>query len=234
MIWGEAWTIAGFLVGAGVFLLEARRRRLATEGFGWLALAGLCGGVLGAKLGEWGLNHADVLASHPTAFLNPQSGGRTIIGGVLGGWLCVEIVKRRLGIKRSTGDLFALALPAGEAVGRIGCYFNGCCFGVRCDLPWAIYGHGAWRQPSQFYLSAGALALFALLYAMRGKLPEGDLFKLYLIGFGASRFVLEFARERSVGLGGLSTAQWVCLGLAGCGGVLLSRRRAAPAQLSAA
>jgi phosphatidylglycerol:prolipoprotein diacylglycerol transferase len=209
---GSLLTVLAYATGAFVFFLAARGRGLVTEGMGRVALAGLCGGVVGAKLTEWVLVHGSVVAAHPGALLDPRLGGRTILGGVVVGWGAVEVAKRRLGIRRSTGDLFALALPAGEAVGRIGCFFNGCCYGVPSTVAWAVYQHGAWRHPTQLYASLFAAALFGVLLAMRGRMPrEGDLFRLYLVLFGAGRFGLEFLRERTVAFGGLSLAQWVCL-----------------------
>ena len=179
---------------------------------GYVALAGLVGGVVGAKLTEWVLVNYHTFAAHPTAMLDPRLGGRTLIGGLVVGWMAVEIAKWRLGIKRSTGDMFALALPAGEAFGRIGCFFNDCCYGTPSNVAWAVHQHGAWRHPTQLYSSAVAVVLFAALFALRDKMPrEGDLFRLYLVLFGVSRFALEFLRERNVSFGGLSLAQWVCL-----------------------
>jgi phosphatidylglycerol:prolipoprotein diacylglycerol transferase len=211
---GTLFTALGYLVGALAFYLAARQRRLATEGIGQVALAGLCGGVLGAKVTEWALTRGSGLVSHPAAFLDPRLGGRTLIGGILVGWIAVEVAKRRLGIRRSTGDLFALALPAGEAVGRIGCFFNGCCCGVASHVPWAVHQHGDWRHPTQLYSSFVAVGLFALLLASRDRMPrEGDLFRLYLVLYGAGRFMLEFLRERTPAFGGLSLAQWICLEL---------------------
>jgi phosphatidylglycerol---prolipoprotein diacylglyceryl transferase len=233
MTLGSAITAAGYLVGVLVFYLAARQRRLATEGIRHVALAGLCGGVVGAKLTEWGLAHWQTLTSHPAAMLDPRLGGRTIIGGVLAGWLAVEIAKWRLGIQRSTGDLFALALPAGEVVGRIGCFFNGCCYGVPSHVPWAVYQHGAWRHPAQLYSALAATAIFGTLLALRDRMPrEGDLFKLYLVLYGISRFGLEFLRERNLAFGGLSLAQWVCVEIAVVASVALavSRRHTAAAR----
>jgi phosphatidylglycerol---prolipoprotein diacylglyceryl transferase len=206
------FTALGYLAGALVFYLAARRQRRVTEGMAWVALAGLCGGVLGAKVTEWALTQGPGFVAHPATFLDPRLGGRALIGGILFGWAAVEVAKRRLGIRRSTGDLFALALPAGEAVGRIGCFFNGCCYGVATSLPWAVHQHGAWRHPTQLYASVIAVGLFAALLAARDRLPrEGDLFRLYLALYGASRFLLEFLRERTPVFGGLSLAQWICL-----------------------
>lgn len=223
---GAFLTTAAYVVGALVFYLAARQRRLATEGMGWLAVAGLCGGIVGAKLTEWVLMHPMLLASQPLAFLNPALGGRTLIGGVLVGWLCVEIAKWRLRIRRSTGDLFALALPAGEAVGRIGCFFNGCCFGVPTSFALAVWQHDAWRHPTQLYLAFVAAVIFFALWQLRNRRQrEGDLFKLYLVLWGGSRFVIEFLRQRDVAAGALSMAQWVCVALVATIMTLIWRRR---------
>lgn len=226
---GEFFTFSGFAVGALVFVFAAREKRLATPGIGWVALAGFLGGAFGAKLTEWIVSNPALLSSAPNAILNPQSGGRTFIGGVLCGWIAVEIAKWKLGIKRSTGDLFALALPAGEAIGRLGCHFNTCCFGIPSTLAGAIFQHGEWRFPSQLLSSLVAFAIFAVLFSKRKTMVrEGDLFRWYLLLYGASRFAIEFTRERHIALGGLSVAQWVCLEIAISGALALwlARRKA--------
>ncbi len=209
---GEFWTLLGYLTGTLVLWVEARRRRLATTGVRIVALCGVVGGVLGARLSQWVLESSGVLAAHPTAFLDPRNGGKSLIGGLVFGVLSVEIAKRRLGIRRSTGDLWALALPAGEAVGRIGCALNGCCFGTRFDGAGAIFQHGAWRHPTQFYSALAAALIFGILFRLRDKLPrEGDLFRLYLLLYGAARFGIEWFRERHFVFASLSTVQIICL-----------------------
>lgn len=225
---GSLITGFGYGVGAVVFLLAARRRRLATEGIGYVALAGLVGGVLGAKVTQWALVQWPAFAAPPAALLIPWLGGRTMIGGVLTGWLAVEAAKWRLGIRRSTGDLFALALPAGEAVGRIGCFFNECCCGTGASVAWSVFQQGKWRHPAQLYAAAVALLIFGTLWTARDRMPrEGDLFRLYLVLFGVGRFSVELVRERSAAFGGLSLAQWVSLELAlfGAAALVLSYRR---------
>ena len=94
-----------YLTGALAFWLLARRRRLATEGIAWVATAGLVGGLVGANVGQW---------------LITGSAGKSVLGGWLGGWLAVWATKKSLGLKRPTGDLFAVALMAGECIGRWG------------------------------------------------------------------------------------------------------------------
>jgi phosphatidylglycerol:prolipoprotein diacylglycerol transferase len=202
---GEFFTLLGYLTGALIFYLAARGKKLATEGMGYVALAGLCGGVIGARIGA--------LLSTPGAALTfPGGNGKALLGGLFGGWLAVELCKKQLGLTRSTGDLWALALPAGEAVGRIGCYLNGCCYGSVCTAPWAVYQQGAWRHPAQLYASFIAALIFVALLSLRTKLSrEGDLFRAWMLLFAAGRFVLEFYRERPSLFFGLSLAQWLCL-----------------------
>lgn len=212
---GEFWTFLGYATGGLVLTLAARRQRLATDGLRLVALCGVLGGVIGARLTEWTLGAARILSDHPAAFLDPRNGGKSLVGGLFCGWLCVELAKWRLGIKRSTGDLWALALPAGEVVGRIGCLLNGCCFGTAFSGAWSIHQHDAWRHPAQIYSALSAALLFFLLWNLRDKLPrEGDLFRLYLLLFGLSRFCIEFYREREMAFGQFSLVQLVCLATA--------------------
>ena len=231
MTTGEIFTALAYVGGAVVFFVAARQRRLATEGMKLVALWGVVGGVFGARIAAW----LSTPGADAAALAAP--GGRALIGGLLGGWLFVEIAKKRLGIRRSTGDLWALALPAGETIGRIGCYFNGCCYGTRCDaarVPWAIYQHGAWRHPAQLYASLIAATIFVVLWNLRAKMRrEGDLFRLYLLLFAVGRFVLEFFRESSALVGPLSLAQLICLEIAASALIWnwISRRKNRATQL---
>jgi phosphatidylglycerol:prolipoprotein diacylglycerol transferase len=227
MTLGEFITALGYATGLAVYLYVAKRRKLLTQGMAIIAYWALFGGFLGAKLGEF-LAEGWPISISPLTIFDATVGGRAILGGLLGGWLAVYIAKRRMGIVRSTGDLFAYALPAGEAVGRIGCYFNGCCYGKATSFPIAIYQHGAWRHPTQLYSSACALATLAVVFAVRKHVrKEGDLFKVYLLLFGATRFAIEFLREGKPVWLGLTAMQFLCLELViFCGlGLVISVRR---------
>src|SRR5262249_12844393 len=160
--------------------LEARRRGWETERLLWVAVWGLVGGVLGARLVEWA-QHGELLRRNPLLLLDPAVGGRTVLGGIAAGYLAGGAARPRLRIHPRTGHAFALALPAGEAVGRLGCFFSGCCYGRESLLPWAVWQHGALRHPAQLYSAFFCLALFALLWPLRRRpWPEGRLFSLYL------------------------------------------------------
>lgn len=188
----------GYLTGLIAFWLMARRRRLATQGVFQLLAAGLIGGLVFANLAQW---------------IFAGTAGKTVLGAIAGGYLCVALYKRRLGIRRPLGDLFAIALTAGEAVGRWGCFFGGCCYGRICThLPWAVWQHDAWRHPTQAYLSLASLAILLILLAVeRLRPPENTLFFLQGLLYCVARFLIEFLRDSPRLLGHLSSAQWACL-----------------------
>ena len=174
---------AGYLTGLIAFVWMARRRGMATEGIFMLLAAGLIGGLVCANLAQR---------------LFTGEAGKTILGGIAGGYAAVLCAKRLLGITRPTGDLFAVAICAGEAVGRWGCYFGGCCYGKPTSIGWAVWQHQAWRHPTQIYLSlASLLILFALIrleIRPARTLPENVLFCVQGVLYCAARFVIEFWR----------------------------------------
>jgi prolipoprotein diacylglyceryltransferase len=141
-------------------------------------------------------------------------GGKTIVGGLLGGWLGVEIVKKLSGIKRRTGDLFALPLCVGIAVGRIGCLVAGLAddtYGKPTTLPWAVdLGDGIGRHPVQVY-EILFLILLGMIVSIRAKLPEGARFRIFLGSYLAWRVVIDFLKPQPL-IHGLNLIQWSCLG----------------------
>jgi phosphatidylglycerol:prolipoprotein diacylglycerol transferase len=209
VIIGSLFNVLGYAIGGFLYWYEAKRRNLATDGIGRIVLIGAVVGVLLARLIER-LAEGGNIAS----VIDPTFGGRTILGGVIGGWLAVEIAKRKMGIQTSTGPMWAVALPSGEFFGRIGCWFNGCCFGKVCTLPWAVHQHGQMRHPTQFYLAGSAAAIFAIVWWCRDRVR---VFPLYLLLWSVSRFIIEFFREPVGQPNGLSTAQFACIGIFGLG-----------------
>ncbi|MBV8491498.1 MAG: prolipoprotein diacylglyceryl transferase [Candidatus Eremiobacteraeota bacterium] len=195
------YTVA-YAVAVAVFWWMARRRGMPADVASRVMGAGLLGGLLGANL-------AQLLATGLP--------GKTIEGGILGGWIAVVAAKRYFGISRSTGDLFALAIPAGEAIGRIACFVGGCCYGKAASVAWAVHDHGLWRHPSQLYLALGAAACFGLLFAIerRRLLPENGLFYLGGMLFCVDRFIVDFFRDVAPIGGSLTLAQiGCCIGFA--------------------
>jgi phosphatidylglycerol:prolipoprotein diacylglycerol transferase len=211
---GELWTMAGYVLGALVLWRWSKSRGLDTEGMRWVALAGLGGGVIGARLTQWALGTPLSLILSGAVF-DPRTGGKSIVGGLACGYLAVWLAKRKLNIHRSTGDGWALAIPAGEAVGRIGCFLNPCCEGTKWHGAWSVFQDGAYRHPAQLYSSVSALLLFGFLLWLQPKMKrEGDLFRAFVVLYGLSRFAVEFFRERSFVWRDLSLVQLLCLEVA--------------------
>jgi phosphatidylglycerol:prolipoprotein diacylglycerol transferase len=159
-------------------------------------LAAVVGAFLGAKAvyflaeGYLHLGAAD--------FWRQLATGKSILGGLLGGYAAVEAVKRLLDYPGITGDRFALIVPIAISLGRIGCWTSGCCQGIQCPPAWYtvtdLSGHARWPAvPVELIFNL--LALVLVLWLRKAKRLPGQHFHLYLIGYGAFRFLHEFLRD---------------------------------------
>jgi len=142
-------------------------------------------------------------------------GGKTIVGGLLGGTIAVEIAKWYAGERRPTGDLFVVPICAGIAIGRIGCFLGGLedhTFGTPTSLPWAIdFGDGITRHPTQLYEIVFVAAVAGIaLRAAPVPLRNGDRFKLFMLVYLTFRLAVDFVKPAAT-LGGLSAIQWACV-----------------------
>jgi prolipoprotein diacylglyceryltransferase len=141
--------------------------------------------------------------------------GQSIVGGLLGGLIGIEIAKKLTGQTRSTGDAFVLPICVGLAIGRVGCFIAGLhddTYGVPTALPWGVdFGDGIPRHPTQLYEIGFVLALGAVLAHIRFAVP-GVGFKVFLNSYLAWRFLVEFLKPVPVAWPlGLSGIQWTCL-----------------------
>ena len=156
----------------------------------------LVGSVLGAKVGYL-LCESPFRYGRPDYWVNLLV-GRTVIGGILGGYLGVEWGKWQSGYRPPTGDVFALVVPLGIAVGRIGCYLNGCCPGLPCEPTWYALrdAAGTLRYPSSLVEAAFQVAFVGAAFVVfrRGML-RGQLFHLYMITYGLFRMAHELYRD---------------------------------------
>lgn len=113
-------------------------------------LGALFGGVLGSKLPMIILYWREMLDALPDFRLLISS--RSIVGGLAGGAAGVFLVKKWLGISGRRGNLFVPGIAAGVAIGRLGCFLRGCCFGKPTDMRWGVdFGDGILRHPTQIY-----------------------------------------------------------------------------------
>ena len=209
-----AWTLA--------FWLYSRQRRLTGDVVAartrvWVIAAAAGGGLIGSRLLYLLENPARTAANWSDAsFL---VGGKTIVGGLIGGLIAVEWMKRRLGVTAATGDLMTLPLIVGIAIGRLGCFLSGLddrSYGTPTGLPWAVdFGDGVPRHPTQLYEIVFLAALGAALVRLRLRHQElGDQFKAFMVGYMAWRFAIDFLKP-GVTIAGLSVIQWACLAMLG-------------------
>jgi prolipoprotein diacylglyceryltransferase len=204
--------LLGYLAGT-VLYLRARRKSgdfLPDS----LRSTAVCAAFVGAALGSRLL----ACLEHPESFrwsaLFLFDGRRTILGGILGGWIAVEAVKLRYNIHCRTGDLFVTPLIVGLIVGRIGCFVAGVAdntFGSPTTLPWGIdFGDGLARHPLPLYEILFLLFYLLLAREVAWPLLNGDRFRLFVFSYFSLRFGLEFLQD-SPRLLGLDALQWACL-----------------------
>lgn len=139
-------------------------------------------------------------------------GSKTIVGGLIGGWMAVEWIKRRRGVKVATGDVLVMPLVLGIAIGRIGCFLSGLddhTYGVMTSLPWGVdFGDGVTRHPTQLYEIGFLAGLGVLVGAFRERLSTvGDRFKVFMLAYMTFRLAVDFIKP-AASLGGLSMIQW--------------------------
>ena len=145
--------------------------------------------------------------------------------------------KKQLGVLR-IADLTSPWIMFGLFFGRMGCFFNGCCYGVHASEPWAVTFPGVKDvHPTQLYEALGAWTIWLVLYlgVRPRKRAHGDVFAALLVLYGILRFVLEFWRADERGAGwGFSTSQWISIPLIAAGAFLWHRiRRCGPQPSSA-
>jgi len=220
---GQMAAVHGAFEWGGIFIgvrLYLRAGRISLAELGRTRhFAVVLGCVLGAALGNkavhW-IHHAErwpMLVDAPWLVLQGQS----IVGGLLGGLIGVEVGKRIAGVKESTGDRFVLPILVGLSVGRIGCFIAGLqddTFGNPTTMPWGVdFGDGIRRHPVQLYDILFALTLLVALRYCRPVLSRepGLQFKLMLTAYLLWRLLIDDLKPvpRDFG-GGWSGIQLVC------------------------
>lgn len=202
----------GLVAGVAVYMYESKNQKKLNDNGIYIAFGALLGGVIGAKVLEFAINYKFFVANiaNPAAFLS----GRTIVGGLIGGTIGAMIAKKIIGSKEKRGNFFAPAIAIGVAIGRLGCFFTGCCYGKPTNLPWGVdFGDHILRHPTQIYESIFMLGMFVYLERIKNRpdIKPGQLFKLLMIAYFAFRFFIEFIRVEPVVFAGLTVFQIISL-----------------------
>jgi phosphatidylglycerol:prolipoprotein diacylglycerol transferase len=243
----------GLLVATGVLIgLWISVRNSAKQGidpdkawnFGILIV--LCG-IMGAKV-LYIVNDWSRYADRPGDIFTVDT---LQAGGVFSGGLIAALIAAVWYIRRhhlpalAICDAFAPGLALGHAIGRVGCFAAGCCFGKPTSHWWGVTFHSEIAnrisdtplnvplQPTQLFESTVELAnFFLLMWMFKRKKFDGQVFGAYLILYGVARFFLEFLRGdpgRGIVFGGLMTGtQLISIGLVILGGVIWWLRAGIP------
>jgi len=182
------------------------------------ALVGIPSGVIISRLLHV-LDQLDFYIRNPGLIIGGE--GLTIWGAVLGATLGIWIYSRFSKLNFGYfADLLAPGVVLAQAIGRVGCTLNGCCYGIETSLPWGVvYTHpkslaplGVAVHPTQIYEIIYLMIIFGVLFSLRGRFkPDGSLFLIYLSLYSLWRIGIDFIREGAPLLFGLHQAQIIAI-----------------------
>lgn len=191
----------GCLAGLAYYLVSAKRASgQFSQAFTIITAAFVCAWV-GSKI--------------PILFLSRDIKtlliSKSIVGALLGGMLGVMVVKRITGIKLRMGNIIAPSAALGIAIGRFGCFFGGCCYGI--PAAWGFdFGDGQLRLPTQLFEVAFHSFAFVIMLCIKNRIKTpGMLFKVYVLVYFIFRFFMEFIRETPPLWMGMTIYQIICL-----------------------
>ena len=218
---------AAYLLGLQFAIVRGRKRGLdpnRTMDLGiWIIISALIGAKALLLIVEW-----DTFKNDPNEIWTLLRSGGVFYGGLIAAVAVAlwYLWRHRMPVWTVT-DVFAPGIALGHVIGRLGCLFAGCCFGIRAeDLPWAITFRSEYAaqnvgtplnvplHPTQLY-EAGAellILVFLLFTERKGRAFPGRTFWGYMLLYGVSRFIIEFYRGDARGMvGTFSTSQFVSL-----------------------
>ncbi len=248
------YTYGVLLAGAYLLGLQLAMKRGQARGLDQarvldLGIYIIISALIGAKLLLFITDFRSFVAD-PRSLLDLARSGGVFYGGLILAVIVALLYIRKVGLPLwTTCDAFAPGIALGHVVGRLGCFFAGCCYGKPTSVPWAITFTNPYAatnvgtplnvplHPTQLY-EAGAEALILVLLLMtesRGRRYPGRTFWLYMLLYAVSRFIIEFYRGDPRGsVLMFSTSQFISLllGPLAVGMLVYLRRGEAPAPKS--
>lgn len=217
----------GYAIGVLFASKRAEKRGLNPDRLFWFFIVLLLAALFGGRI-AYVLTNRWLYPDLKSVF-QVGTGGLAVHGVLAGGLLVIIVYSKISRIPFLTlGDIVAPSVALGQAIGRIGCFFNGCCYGELTSGGWGVMTRFApgLRHPVQLYESALDLLLFlGLVYFERNARAEGQVFSVYFIGYGVIRFVLDFFREQESFFLNVAYSQWASLALVVLGVALYLRSR---------
>jgi phosphatidylglycerol---prolipoprotein diacylglyceryl transferase len=239
----------GFLAGYLMLLRLAQRHSVPQPVVADLAWVALLGGIVGARV-LYVLFNIGFYLKAPLEILKFWEGGLVWYGGLIGAVAAGIYFVRRKGVSvLDTADAAAPGVALGQAIGRLGCFAAGCCYGKESSVPWAVTFSsphalaplGAPLHPSQLYEAALLFALSGVLFLagprIRAAFGSGAVALWYVEAAAFIRIGVEFTRgdERGPVLFGMTSTQWIAgafLVIASAAWAVLGVRKAAAKRLS--
>lgn len=210
----------GFIVAMIVAQMNCGNDSIECEQVIDISMYVLLSAIVGARL-FYVIQFWGEFAANPISVFKVWEGGMVFYGGLILSLVSIYIYTR---IKRISFakvlDIAAISLPLGYAVGRIGCFLRGCCYGTECSLPWAVHipDLPGFRHPTQLYSVAAGVIIFILLLAVKKyKVFDGEMFLYGILFYSIYRFLLEFLRYSPYYYYGLTASQWISIA-----GILIS------------
>lgn len=244
----------GVLLGLWISVRNSEKQGIKAENAWDFGIAVVLAGIIGSKilyiLVDW-----RAYAEHPREIfsLSTLQAGGVFSGGLIGAFLVAWwFVRKHHMPALATCDAFSPGLAMGHAIGRLGCFAAGCCYGKPTTHFWGVTFTNPLAaqyvgtplnialEPTQLFESGAELIIFAILtWMFARKKFDGQVFGAYLFLYGIARFLIEFLRD-DPGRGGpyfgglLSGTQLIAIGLVLTGGIIWYLRPAPKIQIASA
>jgi prolipoprotein diacylglyceryltransferase len=208
--------LLGYFIGFRYYLFFRKGYTdvISSENRVWILIGAAFGAFFFSRL-LGGLENPSLIRESKNALIYFYQ-NKTIVGGLLGGLLGVELIKKVIGEKHSSGDLFVFPLILAMIIGRIGCFLNGVyepTFGIETASIFGMdLGDGLRRHPVALYEIIFLIGLWISLNQLKSKgLKSGLLFKYFMISYLIFRFLIEYIKPSYILPIGLSSIQIACL-----------------------
>lgn len=217
ILWHPVLESLGIFIAMRYYYFSKRKNKDKTSLI--VSLTILIGATAGALIGSkliGNLEHPEVLFHQPFSFKRFWT-NNTIVGGLAFGLIGVELAKKVVGHRKSTGDLMVFPLILAMIIGRIGCFLTGVyeqTYGIPTNSIFGMYlGDDYLRHPVALYEIVFLILLwiFLLIIKKRYIYPSGFLFQIFMVLYFSFRFFLDFIKPKYEIIGGIGTIQIVSL-----------------------
>ena len=178
----------------------------------WIMLGAMIGAFVGSRVIAMLETPSEIM--HQTWLIFYQN--KTVAGGFLGGLFGVELMKKIIGVKMASGDIYVIPIIVALFIGRIGCFSMGIAeptYGIETASFFGMdLGDGKLRHPVALYEMVYMILLFILFQRIQHKkMINGDRFKLFMVLYFLYRFLVEFIKPYHPMFLELSSIQWSAL-----------------------